>query len=156
MSEAPNPTILIVDDEEDIRLVVQARLETAGFRVLVAGDGMKALEVIRRDPPDLILLDVMLPGMDGFAVCAMVKRDQRFSRIPVIMLTARCQPQDRHTGIKLGADAYLTKPFRSDELLESIRGLLREHAGPPALPSQLVDAHLKETDERVPVTEAAS
>jgi DNA-binding response OmpR family regulator len=121
VSAERRPRILIVDDEEDIRTVLQARLETAGIEVRTAATGMEALERIRSDPPDLIVLDLMLPGIDGFGVCAMVKRDQRFSRIPVILLTARSQPQDRLTGTSLGADAYLTKPFRADELLAEIR-----------------------------------
>ncbi len=141
MADQRGPAILIVDDEEDIRAVLQARLETAGYEVRSAETGMEALERIRTDPPDLIVLDLMLPGIDGFGVCAMVKRDQRFSKIPIIMLTARSQPQDRSTGAALGADAFLTKPFRADELLTQIHLLLNGK---------------RTNDERVPATETAS
>ncbi len=119
-----NKTILVVDDEPDIRLVLQARLEAAGYNVETAATGLEALNRIRTQPPDLVILDLMLPGMDGFAVCALLKRDQRFSRIPIIILTARSQTQDRKTGTDLGADAYLTKPFQSKDLLEKISQLL--------------------------------
>jgi DNA-binding response OmpR family regulator len=135
------PVVLIVDDEEDIRLVLQARLETAGFQVRTAINGMEALDRIRSNPPDLVILDVMLPGIDGFGVCAMIKRDQRFSRIPVILLTARSQPQDRATGAALGADAHLLKPFRAEELLAEVRRLLNGRGA---------------TNERIPVAETAS
>jgi DNA-binding response OmpR family regulator len=123
-----SPRVLIVDDEPDIRLVLEARLQTAGFAVESADDGMQALSRIRANPPDLIVLDLMLPGIDGFGVCAMVKRDQRYSHIPVIMLTARSQPNDRRTGESLGADAYMSKPFRADELLAKVHELLDRRA----------------------------
>jgi len=141
VSQERVPVVLVVDDEEDIRLVLQARLETAGYQVQTAGNGMEALDRIRSSPPDLVVLDLMLPGIDGFGVCAMIKRDQRFSRIPVILLTARSQPQDRATGVALGADAHLTKPFRAEELLAEVRRLLNGHGA---------------TNERIPATETAS
>jgi DNA-binding response OmpR family regulator len=133
--------ILVVDDEPDIRLVLEARLQTAGFAVETADDGLQALSRIRSNPPDLVVLDLMLPGIDGFGVCAMVKRDQRFNRLPIIMLTARSQPNDRSTGEAMGADAYMTKPFRADELLAKIR--------------ELLNAALT-IDERIPTPETAS
>jgi len=118
------PLILVVEDEPDIRLVVKARLETAGYRVETAADGLEALNRVRAGPPDLMVLDLMLPGMDGFGVCAMVKRDQRFSHIPVIILSARTRPQDRTTGTNLGAEAYVAKPFQPAQLLSEVRRLL--------------------------------
>ncbi len=117
-------TILVVDDEEDIRLVLEARLTAAGFRVETAANGMEALSKIRTSPPDLVVLDLMLPGIDGFGICGMVKRDQRFSRIPIIMLTARVQSNDRKTSAKLGADAFIAKPFQAEELIARIKELL--------------------------------
>lgn len=117
-------TILVVDDEPDIRLILKARLEAAGYRVETAGNGLEALNCIRSQPPDLVILDLMLPGMDGYAVCAMLKRDRRFSHIPIIILSARSQAQDRKTGVALGADAYLTKPFQPQELLATIEQLI--------------------------------
>jgi len=128
MNGASPATILVVDDEPDLLLVVQTRLETAGYRVETATDGLDALNRVRARPPDLIVLDLMLPRMDGFAVCAMLKRDQRFSRIPVIILSARSQPQDIKTATTLGADAYITKPFLPAELLHKVAELLgRNH-----------------------------
>ena len=141
MPEEHLPVVLVVDDEEDIRMVLQARLETAGYEVRTAINGMEALDRIRSSPPDLVILDVMLPGIDGFGVCAMIKRDQRYSRIPVILLTARSQPQDRATGAALGADAHLLKPFRADELLAEVRRLLNGRGA---------------ANERVPATETAA
>lgn len=117
-------SILVVDDEPDIRQVIQARLEAAGFYVRTAATGLEAINSVRESPPDLILLDLMLPGINGFAVCAMLKRDQRFQRIPVIMLTARSQDSDRQVGESVGADAYLTKPFEATALLAQIRHCL--------------------------------
>jgi DNA-binding response OmpR family regulator len=119
------PTILIVDDEEDIRSVLSTRLERAGFRVSTAGTGMEALNHIRATAPDLMILDIMLPGIDGMAVCGMVKHDQRFSRIPVVMMTARSQPQVQRRSMKLGADAYINKPFKAEDLIETVRNLLK-------------------------------
>ncbi|MEO0077474.1 MAG: response regulator [candidate division WOR-3 bacterium] len=119
--------MLVVDDEPDISLVVKARLEAAGYVVETAADGLEALNRVRANPPDLIILDVMLPVMDGFAVCALLKRDQRFSHLPVIMLSARTRPQDRSTGQNVGADAYLAKPFQPAELLGEIRRLLEQN-----------------------------
>lgn len=118
------PRILVVDDEADIRLVLSARLAAAGYEVETAADGLEALSRVRSSPPDAVLLDLMLPGIDGFGVCAMLKRDQRFSHIPIMMLSARSQPADRQTCSTLGADAYLGKPFRADELLSMLHELL--------------------------------
>jgi two-component system, OmpR family, alkaline phosphatase synthesis response regulator PhoP len=124
MTDLQARTILIVDDEVDIRAVLQGCLEAAGFQVLTASNGMDALERIRSNPPDLIIHDVMLPDITGLDVCALVKRDRRLRRIPFILLTARSQPQDRLTAAALGADAYMNKPFNPDELLAEVRRLL--------------------------------
>ena len=127
MTDLQTRTILIVDDEEDIRAVLRGCLEAAGFQVRTASNGMDALERIRSNPPDLIIHDVMLPDITGLDVCALVKRDRRLRRIPFILLTARSQPQDRLTAAALGADAYMNKPFNSDELLAEVRRLLAGH-----------------------------
>ena len=141
MIHLPSRTVLIVDDEEDIRAVLQACLEAAGFQVRTASSGMDALERIRSNPPDLIIHDVMLPDITGLDVCALVKGDRRLRRIPFILLTARSQPQDRLTGAALGADAYMNKPLNADELLAEVRRLL---------------AGYEMTDERAQTPQAAS
>ena len=126
------PLVLVVDDEEDIRLVVTARLEAAGYAVETAANGLEGLNLARRLRPDIILLDLMLPGLDGYSVCAMLKRDQQFGSIPIVMLSARSQARDVETGLKLGADAYLTKPFAGAELVAKVRELVGPQPGEPA------------------------
>jgi DNA-binding response OmpR family regulator len=119
---AKKTTILVVDDDAQLLKVVTHNLDAAGYQVLAVRDGVQALEVIERDAPDLVLLDVMLPRMDGFEVC---QRVREFSSVPIIMITARGRSQDKIRGLDLGADDYLTKPFRVDELLARVRAVLR-------------------------------
>jgi DNA-binding response OmpR family regulator len=121
-------TILVVDDEASIAEAVRARLESEGFRVLVAFDGPQALETARTDRPDLVVLDLMLPGMDGLEVCRELQRDRW---VPVLMLTARTEEADKIAGFAVGADDYLTKPFSLRELAARVRAVLRRgHVGP--------------------------
>ena len=117
-----NELILVVDDEQ--RIVRQARdyLEHGGFRVLEAGDGKSALTLARQSRPDLIVLDLNLPGMDGLDVCRTLRRE---SDIPIIMLTARVEETDRLIGLELGADDYISKPFSPRELVARVRVILR-------------------------------
>jgi DNA-binding response OmpR family regulator len=115
-------TILVVDDETSIAEAVRARLESEGFRVLVAFDGPQALEIARADRPDLVVLDLMLPGMDGLEVCRELQRDRW---VPVLMLTARTEEADKIAGFAVGADDYLTKPFSLRELAVRVRAILR-------------------------------
>ena len=115
-------TILVVDDEEAIAEAVRARLENEGFRVLVAFDGPQALEAAAAERPDLVVLDLMLPGMDGLEVC---KRLQHDRWVPVLMLTARTEEADKVAGFAVGADDYLTKPFSLRELAVRVRAILR-------------------------------
>ncbi|MBI4260982.1 MAG: response regulator transcription factor [Actinobacteria bacterium] len=115
-------TVLVVDDEEAIAEAVRARLESEGFRVLVAGDGPRAIELARTDRPDLVVLDLMLPGMDGLEVC---KEIQRTEWVPVLMLTARTDEADKVAGVAVGADDYLTKPFSLRELAVRVKAILR-------------------------------
>jgi DNA-binding response OmpR family regulator len=115
-------TVLVVDDEEAIAEAVRARLESEGFRVLVALDGPQAIEVHREQHPDLVVLDLMLPGMDGLEVCAEI---QRTSWTPVLMLTARTEEADKVAGFAVGADDYLTKPFSLRELTVRVKAILR-------------------------------
>jgi DNA-binding response OmpR family regulator len=115
-------TVLVVDDEEAIAEAVQARLESEGYRVVVAADGPEAIEAHREHQPDLVVLDLMLPGMDGLEVC---KRLQRDRWTPVLMLTAKTEEADKVAGFAVGADDYLTKPFSLRELAVRVRAILR-------------------------------
>lgn len=114
--------ILVVEDEERIRQFLQRGLSFEGYRVDIAPDGTTGLELARENPPDLVLLDLMLPGMDGLEVC---RRIRAVSDVPILMLTAKETIEDRVTGLDAGADDYLVKPFAFDELLARVRALLR-------------------------------
>ena len=117
--------ILIVEDEPDIAEILHYNLEQEGFAVEAVGQGDAALEAVRRRPPDLILLDLMLPGLDGLEVARWLKREPPTARIPLIMLTARDQESDRIAGLELGADDYVTKPFSPREVVLRVRAVLR-------------------------------
>ncbi len=119
-------TILVVDDEPKIVRLARDYLEKNGFRVLIAGDGPAALAVARRDKPDLIVLDLMLPGMDGLDVCRVLRRE---SDVPIIMLTARAEEADQLIGLELGADDYIQKPFSPRALVARVRAVLRRVQG---------------------------
>lgn len=121
----PKPRILIVDDEKNIVEAVRYSLEKEGFRALIAADGARGLELARRELPDLILLDWMLPEMDGLEVCRQLKQDRRTHAIPVIMLTVKSQETDKVLGLEMGADDFVTKPFSPRELLARIKAILR-------------------------------
>jgi len=115
-------TVLVVDDEPTIREIVAGYLKRDGYRTLEAADGNRARELLERDPPDLVVLDVMLPGADGLELCRWIRSR---SRLPVIMLTARGEESDRIVGLELGADDYVTKPFSPRELAARVRTVLR-------------------------------
>jgi two-component system response regulator MprA len=119
----PPPHVLVVDDDEPIAASVRRALEYEGLRVSVVHDGPAALDAARRDPPDVVVLDLMLPGLDGMAVCRRL-RDERTDAL-VLMLTARDATADRVKGLDAGADDYLVKPFAYEELLARVRALLR-------------------------------
>jgi DNA-binding response OmpR family regulator len=114
-------TVLIADDEPNIVISLEFLLEQDGYRVLLARDGNEALEAIVRDTPDLVLLDVMLPRLSGYDVCQRIRQDPALSQVKVIMLTARGREVEVTKGLALGADAYVTKPFSTRDLLEQIR-----------------------------------
>lgn len=114
--------ILVVDDDTKLAKAIQIRLEQADYEVLTAFDGMEALEKARKERPDLVILDIMLPKIDGYKVCAMLKSDMK--NLPVIMLTAKAGKSDDTLGLNVGADAYITKPYETQQLLETIRKLL--------------------------------
>ncbi|NQU29655.1 MAG: response regulator transcription factor [Anaerolineae bacterium] len=124
-------TILIVEDEPKVARLARDYLEKNGYRVLVAGDGDSGLAMARREKPDLLVLDLMLPGMDGLDVCRAIRRD---SDLPIIMLTARAEETDRLIGLELGADDYISKPFSPRELVARVRALLRRAKGTVFVP----------------------
>ena len=116
--------ILVVDDEVGLVSLLSILLKSQGYSVITAGNGHKALELARTEQPDLILLDVMLPKMDGFHVARMLKFDENFRHIPIVMLTARVQGKDIATGHEVGVEDYIVKPFDAEKLFEKIRDLL--------------------------------
>ena len=116
--------ILVVDDEKFMVTVVKDRLEASGYEVLTAGDGQEALEKARSEGPDLIILDIMMPKLDGYQVCRMLKFDEKYNKIPIILFTARAQSSDELLGKEVGADAYVVKPFTPSVLLAKIKELL--------------------------------
>jgi two-component system alkaline phosphatase synthesis response regulator PhoP len=126
--------ILVVDDDTEIVRLLRAYLEQAGFQVLVAYDGEAALHILRRERPDLMLLDIMLPDRDGWDVTRVVRSDASLTAIPIIMLTARVEDQDKIVGLELGADDYVTKPFNPREVTARVRAVLRRARGEPAPP----------------------
>lgn len=118
-------TILVVDDEEPIQELLRFNLEKEGYLVRVAKDGQEALKQVENDQPDLLVLDLMLPGMDGLEVCRKLRSNPKFQQIPIIMLTAKGEEIDKVLGLELGADDYMTKPFSPRELLARIKARLR-------------------------------
>lgn len=119
--------ILIVDDEANIVKLLKNRLKKiGGYKVIVAQDGQDGLELARNEKPDLILLDLMLPKLNGYKLCRMLKFDQKYKHIPIIIFTARAQKSDEKLGLEVGANAYITKPFRSETLLTKIKELLKD------------------------------
>ncbi len=125
--------ILVVDDEPKIVEICRDYLQAAGFDVVQADDGLRGLDAARRERPDLVVLDLMLPGMDGLDVCRRLRRE---SNVPIIMLTARVEEADRLVGLELGADDYLTKPFSPRELVARVRTVLRRGTG--AAPVEMI------------------
>jgi len=122
----PKKRILVVDDEPELVDMVKMRLEANDYEVITAFDGQKALEVARREKPDFIILDLMLPKMDGYKVCGLLKADTRYNKIPIVMFTAKAQEKDMKLGKEVGADAYITKPFEPEVLLGKVKELLEK------------------------------
>jgi len=118
--------VLAVDDEKNILELIRYNLQKAGYQVETARDGNEALEKARTDPPDLLILDLMLPGLDGLEVCRRLKSDQATSGLPIIILSARGEEADRVVGLELGADDYVTKPFSPRELVARVKARFRE------------------------------
>lgn len=126
--------VLIVDDERDVVELLRYHLEKEGIRCLQAADGPTALRLIRAHQPDLLILDLMLPGLDGLEVCRQLRRDAATARLPVIMLTAKAEEVDRVVGLEVGADDYVVKPFSPRELVARVKAVLRR-VQEPASPS---------------------
>jgi DNA-binding response OmpR family regulator len=129
--------ILIVEDEKDIIKMLEYNLKKEGFKTLSARDGENALDMAARQRPDIVILDLMLPGMDGLEVCKNLKGDAKTASIPVIMLTAKSQESDKIVGLELGADDYMTKPFSPRELIARIKAVLRRVKEKDKLPEVL-------------------
>jgi len=129
--------ILVIDDEKDLVELVRYNLEKDGFQVRSALDGESGLATARRDRPDLIIVDIMLPGIDGLEACRQLRSDSRTATIPILMLTAKSAESDRIVGLELGADDYVVKPFSPRELSARIRMLLRRRVSQPS-PSAVI------------------
>jgi len=120
------PLVLIADDEPNILLSLEFLMKREGLRTCVAADGTQALAAVQRERPDLVLLDVMMPGKSGFEVCQAVRADETLAATRILMLTAKGRETDVAKGLALGADAYITKPFSTRDLVERVRALLAE------------------------------
>ena len=151
------PKILVVDDEAHIVEAIRYNLARAGFRTLTASNGARALELAQQALPDAITLDVMLPDVDGWEVCRLLRQDRRTARIPILMLTVKGDETDKVVGLELGADDYVTKPFSPKELVARVKALLRRR-GDAAADGELITVgnlrvdlgkHLVRVEERL-------
>ncbi len=125
--------VLIVEDDKDMSRVIEYNLAKSQYRTLCAGDGEIALTIARKELPDLIILDIMLPKMDGLEVCRAIRRDGKTAHIPILMLTAKAEEVDKIVGLEMGADDYVTKPFSPRELVARVGSILRRtHPAPPS------------------------
>ena len=133
MSSGPPTRILVAEDDPDIGSLLDHYLRKAGFVATVVTSGREVMPQIKRDAPDLVVLDLMLPGLDGLQVCRAIRADANTAAIPIIMLTAKAEESDRIVGLELGADDYITKPFSPNEVVARVRALLRRaHRVAPA------------------------
>jgi len=139
-------TVLVVDDDKNIVELIRLYLSNDGYSVLCAYDGLQALEMIQEDPPDLVVLDIMLPHLDGWELCRRLR--QRGDDIPIIMLTARGEDVDRIVGLELGADDYVVKPFNPRELVARVRAVLRRSTGKARVASVMCLGNLEVDSER--------
>lgn len=130
--------VLVIEDDKDIVELVRYNLEKEGYQITACGDGATGLAQTRKSPPDLLLLDLMLPKLSGLEICKEIRRDERLARLPILMLTARGEEADRVVGLELGADDYVTKPFSPRELAARIKALLRR-VQPPGEDAKLLE-----------------
>ncbi len=140
--------ILVVDDDKQIIRLLESYLIRTGFSVLAAYDGENALRIIRHEFPDLVVLDLMLPGRDGWEITRTLRADERLAAIPILILTARVEDTDKILGLELGADDYLTKPFNPREVVARVRAILRRAGHAVKAPRVLVSGHLQLDTER--------
>ncbi|MCX8053665.1 MAG: response regulator transcription factor [Armatimonadetes bacterium] len=134
-SETSGPKVLVIDDEQDVCELITLYFEKAGFQVICTGDGSEGVEMVKTEKPDIVILDLMLPGVDGLDVC---KEIRKTSNVPLIMLSARVDEVDRVLGLEIGADDYVTKPFSPRELLARVKAVLRRAAYVPSPDDQQV------------------
>jgi DNA-binding response OmpR family regulator len=126
--DRPRSRVLVVDDEPDLVRILEFGLKAAGYAVETASDGQEGLKKAREQKPDIILLDLMLPKLDGYKVCRLLKFDERYKHIPIMILSARTQEGDQTLAHEMGANRFLTKPYEFAEILEHIQALLKEAA----------------------------
>jgi DNA-binding response OmpR family regulator len=131
-------TVLVIDDEKDLLELVRYNLEKEHLDVITAGDGASGLEIGLKHKPDLVLLDLMMPGMNGLEVCKQLRADARTKRVPIIMLTAKAAETDKIVGLEMGADDYITKPFSVRELLARVRAVLRRASPTEAAEGEVI------------------
>lgn len=124
-------TILVIDDDELVARTIKSCLRRGNYEVSIASSGVEGLKVARRHPPALVILDVLMPGMDGYAVCREIRSDPLLASVPILFLTARASDEEKITGLRAGADDYLGKPFNVDELLLRVQAILRRTMGKP-------------------------
>jgi DNA-binding response OmpR family regulator len=141
--EEPMAKVLIVEDEETLARTLGEKLKDEGFNVLTASDGEEGLDKLRAEHPDLVVLDIMLPKLDGLSLCRIVRRDPAMSHIPIIMLTARGTEVDKIVGLESGADDYVVKPIALGEFLARVRAVMRRAPGRPALQDELISNDLR-------------
>ncbi|KYC52054.1 MAG: response regulator PleD [Candidatus Methanofastidiosum methylothiophilum] len=122
--------VLIVDDEQDMVFGLRMMFEANNFEVMVAFDGQEALNIARQSKPDIMILDLMLPKVDGYRVCRMLKFDEKYRKIPIVILTARTSAEEMKIGMAVGADAYIVKPFDQQVLMDKVKALLKPSGSP--------------------------
>lgn len=137
------PKVLIVEDEETLTENLADKLRSEGYAVTTALDGENGLRLVREEVPDLLVLDIMLPGLDGLSICRIVRRDATTAHIPIIMLTARGTEVDKIVGLESGADDYIVKPFALGEFLARVRAVMRRVPGRPTLQDQIISENLQ-------------
>lgn len=148
-----NPAnILVIEDDMIVARTIERSLRSEDFKVTVSNSGVEGLKVARRQPQDLVILDVIMPGMDGFAVCREMRSDPILANLPILFLTAKIKDEDRIEGFKAGADDYLTKPFNVDELILRVRAILRRTKARPPVPAEV--GYTEQSNELSPRVEA--